>query len=285
VRGIILADSSKLGGLLGHILCGMETELKNAPVLVTGASKGIGRAIAVAFGREQARVAITYRDGREDAEVTAAAVRDAGGEAMTARFLLESPETAAQAVDEVRERFGGLTVLVNNAVHWPSGRNERMSINSGFRQVEDFPWREWAVPVQANIVGTFAMIQAALPLLRKSEWARIVTISTGLVVDGLPGSSAYTAGKAALHGLNRTLAKELGPAGILTNILMSGAVDTRPRPPALIEQMKQSAVTGRLTDADEVARTAVFLGSRANGHITGEALRCDGFFVSAVRRA
>jgi NAD(P)-dependent dehydrogenase (short-subunit alcohol dehydrogenase family) len=113
----------------------------------------------------------------------------------------------------------------------------------------------------------------------------IVTISTGLAVDGLPGSSAYTAGKAALHGLNRTLAKELGPAGILTNILMSGAVDTRPRPPALIEQMKQSAVTGRLTDADEVARTAVFLGSRANGHITGEALRCDGFFVSAVRRA
>jgi 3-oxoacyl-[acyl-carrier protein] reductase len=263
----------------------MESELKSIPVLVTGASRGIGRAIAVAFGREGARVAITYREGREEAETTAAAVRDAGGEAMVTRFALEAPETAAPAIEEVCERFGGLAVLVNNAVHWPSSRNERMAINAGFRHVEDFPWREWAVPVQANIVGTFAMIQAALPLLRKSEWARIVTISTGLVVDGLPGSSAYSTGKAALHGLNRTLAKELGPAGILTNILMSGAVDTRPRPPAMLEQMKQSAVTGRLTEADEVARTAVFLGSRANGHITGEALRCDGFYVSAVRRA
>lgn len=263
----------------------METELANTTVVVTGASKGIGRAIAVAFGRERARVAVTYRQGREDAEATARAVRDAGGEAMITRFALEAPETAAQAIDEVRTRFGSVAVLVNNAVDWPSGRDERMQIGQGFRNVEDFPWREWAVPVQANIVGTFAMIQAALPLLRAGAWARIVTISTGLVVDGFPGSSAYMTGKAALHGLNRTLAKELGPAGILTNILMSGAVDTRPRPAAMIEQMKQSAVTGRLTEADDVARAAVFLGSRANGHITGEALRCDGFFVSGARRA
>ncbi len=265
-------------------MAAMDMELAGVPVLVTGASKGIGRAIAVAYGREKARVAITYREGREQAEETARAVREAGGEAMTAAFALESPETAESAIAEVRARFGGLAVLVNNAVCWPTGRDERMSPGGGFRNVEDFPWREWQVPVQANIVGTFAMIQAALPLLRASAWARIVTISTGLVVDGFPGSSAYMTGKAALHGLNRTLAKELGPAGILTNVLMSGAVDTRPRPPAFLERMKQSAATGRLTEADEVARATVFLGSRGNGHITGEALRCDGFYVSGVRR-
>jgi 3-oxoacyl-[acyl-carrier protein] reductase len=263
----------------------MDTELTGTPVLVTGASKGIGRAIAIAFGREKACVAITYREGRDAAEATAQAVREAGGTAMVTRFALEEPETAAQALEEAQARFGGLAVLINNAVCWPTGRNERMQPGQGFRNVEDFPWREWAVPVHANIVGTFAMIQAALPLLRASAWARIVTISTGLAVDGFPGSSAYMTGKAALHGLNRTLAKELGPSGILTNILMSGAVETRPRPPALVEQMKQSAVTGRLTEADEVARAAVFLGSRANGHITGEAIRCDGFYVSGVRRA
>lgn len=262
----------------------MDTELAGTPVLVTGASKGIGRAIAIAFGREKARVAITYREGHKDAETTARAVEEVGGEAMVTRFALESPETAAQAVDAVRARFGGLAVLVNNAVCWPTGRDERMQPGSGFRPVADFPWREWALPVQANVVGTFAMVQAALPVLRASPWARIVTISTGLVVDGMVGSSAYTTGKAALHGLNRTLAKELGPAGILTNVLMSGAVDTRPRPAAFIEQMKQSAATNRLTEADEVARATVFLGSRANGHITGEAIRCDGFYVAAVRR-
>jgi 3-oxoacyl-[acyl-carrier protein] reductase len=160
-----------------------------------------------------------------------------------------------------------------------------MQPGHGFRNVEDFPWREWAMPVQANLVGTFAMIQAALPLLRASAWARIVTISTGLAVDGFPGVSAYVTAKAALHGLNRTLAKELGPAGILTNILMSSAVGTRPRPAGLVEQMKQSAVTGRLTEPDEVARATVFLGSRANGHITGEAIRCDGFCVSGVAQS
>jgi NAD(P)-dependent dehydrogenase (short-subunit alcohol dehydrogenase family) len=263
----------------------MDTGLAKMPVLVTGASKGIGRAIAVAYGREGARVCLTYRSDPSGADATARAVEAAGGEAMTARFSLEEPTTAAEVALAVRERFGGLAVLVNNAVAWPNGRAERVTDkNRGFRLVEESTLAEWAEPVQANIVGTFAIIQAALPLLRTSVWARIVTISTGLVVDGFPGSSAYATGKAALHGLHRTLAKELGPAGILVNVLMSGAVDTRPRPAAFLEEMKRSAATGRLTEADEVARATVFLGSQANGHITGESVRCDGFYVSPLRR-
>jgi NAD(P)-dependent dehydrogenase (short-subunit alcohol dehydrogenase family) len=176
----------------------------------------------------------------------------------------------------VHARWGALNTLVNNAVYWPAG----------FVNVEETTLEAWRTPVHANVDGTFALIHAALPHLRASAWGRIVTISTGLAVDGFPGSSAYMTGKAALHGLHRTLAKELGPAGILTNILMSGAVEieSRARPAWLLEQMKRSAATGRMTDADEVARTAVFLGSPANGHVTGEAIRCDGFFVSAVRR-
>ena len=137
--------------------------------------------------------------------------------------------------------------------------------------------------MHANLDGTFAMISAALPALRAAPWGRIVTISTSLVVDGSVGTGAYMAGKAGLHGLNRTLARELGPAGIFSNIVMAGVVDTRPRPDALRATLARGAVTGRMTEADEVARLAVFLASPANGHVTGEAVRCDGFFLSPHR--
>jgi NAD(P)-dependent dehydrogenase (short-subunit alcohol dehydrogenase family) len=252
----------------------MDMKIAGNVVVVTGASGGIGRAIAVAFAREGAQVAITYRSGLPGAERTAELVREAGGEPLIAPFALEDPATAVALVDAVRTKWGALHALINNAVAWPAA----------FAMVEETTLEAWRGPVRANVEGTFALIHAALPVMRTGAWGRIVTISTGLAVDGFPGSSAYMTGKAALHGLHRTLAKELGPSGILTNILMAGAVDTRERPPGLLDQMKRSAVTGRLTEADEVARTALFLGSPANGHITGEALRCDGFYISGPRR-
>jgi 3-oxoacyl-[acyl-carrier protein] reductase len=254
----------------------MDMGLEGSVVVVTGASSGIGRAIAVAFAKERARVALTYHGNPDGAERTADLVRAAGGDPLVARFALEDVSTAGALVDTVRARWGALDVLVNNAVAWPAR----------FATVEELSLDAFRAPVHANIDGTFALIQAALPLLRASAAGRIVTISTGLAVDGFPGTSAYMTGKAALHGLHRTLAKELGSAGILANVLMSGAVasETRARPAWMIAQMERSAVTGRLTEAEEVARAAVFLGSRANGHITGEALRCDGFYVSGVRR-
>lgn len=253
----------------------MNLELEGSVVLVTGASSGIGRAIALRYAREGARVALTWHSKREEAEKTAELVRAAGGEPLVLRFQLEEESSPVDVIERIRERWGTLHGLINNAVRWPSG----------FFCVEELPMAEWRAAVHANVDGTFGLIRAALPLMRAAPWGRIVTVSTGLVPDGLPGSAAYTTGKAALHGLMRTLAKELAPRGILCNVLMSGTVasEARPRPAWMLEAMARSASTGRLTEEDEVARAAVFLGSPGNGHITGEAIRVDGLFVTPPR--
>jgi 3-oxoacyl-[acyl-carrier protein] reductase len=253
----------------------MDLGLRQSVVLVTGASTGIGKATAVAFGEEGARVALTYRTKEEQARATAEAVRAAGGEALVLQFSLEEPTMAKTVVSAIAERWGTLHVLVNNAIRWPRG----------FFTIEELPLDELEACLRANLVGTVALVQAALPLMRAAGWGRIVNVSTGLVVDGNPGTTAYVAPKGGIHAFTRTLAKEVAADGILANVLMSGAVasETRQRPAGMLELMAKSATTGRLTRAEEVARAAVFLGSRANGHIHGEAIRADGFFVTPPR--
>jgi 3-oxoacyl-[acyl-carrier protein] reductase len=253
----------------------MDLGLKDAVVLVTGASTGIGKATAIAFGQEGARVALTYRTKRVEAEQTGEAVRAAGGDPLVMRLDLEEEGSIAAAVATLRERWQALHVLVNNAVRWPSG----------FFAIEALPLSELRAALRANVEGVVALTQLAVPLMREAGWGRIVNVSTGLVPDGNARSEAYVASKGAIHAITRTLAKELAPAGVLANVLMAGAVasEARPRPQEVLDRMAACAATGRLTLAEEVARVAVFLGSRANGHVTGEAIRADGLFVTPPR--
>jgi 3-oxoacyl-[acyl-carrier protein] reductase len=253
----------------------MDFGLKNSVVIVTGASTGIGKATAIAFGAEGARVAITYRSKEQEARATADAIRSAGGEPVVLQFALEDPASGRELVAAVRERWNALHVLVNNAVRWPSG----------FFSTEDLPLDELEISLRANVVGAVALTKEAIPLMRESGWGRIVNISTQLAVDGNPGSGPYISAKGALQAWSRTLAKEVGPQGILVNVILGGAVqsEARPRPPEMLEMLAESANTGRLTGAEEIARAVVYLGSRANGHVHGEAIRVDGLFVTPPR--
>lgn len=253
----------------------MDIGLKDTVVLVTGATSGIGKATALAFAEEGARVAVTWRVNEARAEATAEAVRARGAEALVVQLALEDDGAPEAAVARIHEVWGGIGVLVNNAVRWPSG----------FFQTEELPLDELALSLRANVLGPVALVKAALPSMRAAGWGRIVNVSTGLVVDGSAGATAYVAAKGAMHAFTRTLAKEVGPYGILANVLMAGAVDSevRHRPKEMLVAMAAAATTGRMTTADEVARAIVFLSSRANGHIQGEAIRADGFFVTPPR--
>jgi 3-oxoacyl-[acyl-carrier protein] reductase len=244
----------------------MDLGLKDRVALVTGSSRGIGRAVARGLAREGARVAVTYRSDRDRAEGVAAAIRDGGGDALVVPLDLASPDTISAAVRAAVDRWGRIDILVNNAV-----------ASGGPEEVRS---RDWQPLLHANVDGAYAAIQAAVPAMRARSWGRIVNISSGPALDGLPGAGPHAAAKAALNGLTRTLAKELGPAGILVNVVMPGLTLTERNveslPAAVREKAAQASPLRRLLHAEEIAPTVVFLCSAANTAVTGALVRAGG---------
>ena len=198
---------------------------------------------------------------------------EAGGSALVAPLDLRDPAGLGAVVAAIeRDLGGGIDVLVNNAVAWPE--------RAPGAPFEAIPLEAVRASVEANLVGHYALSQAVVGSMRRRRWGRIVHVSTGLVDDGFPGSAPYTTPKAGLHGLARTMSRELAGAGIYTNVVMAGFVPGPAMPPAIVEQGRRSAATGRLTAPEDVANVIVFLCSQANGNITGEAVRADGHFLA-----
>ncbi|MBU6532281.1 SDR family NAD(P)-dependent oxidoreductase [Streptomyces sp. NPDC057245] len=249
----------------------MDTALKDRVVLVTGASKGIGAATARAFAQEGARVAITYRDSPEKAEKVAAEIESAGGQALVVRLDLEDLRTVEEAANTVVEQWGGIDVLVANAVRWGGDGPPDPSI-----RFEDVPLEEWQAMVSANLIGAAAQVRAVLPSMRSRGWGRIVLISSSVAEEGLPGPGPYGTAKSGLYGLARSLAWEAGRDGILVNVVAPGftLTDSRPPIPAFVtDKLAAGTPTRRLSDSDDVAKLVLFLGSGANGNLTGEMVR------------
>jgi 3-oxoacyl-[acyl-carrier protein] reductase len=250
----------------------MDLKLKNATVLVTGSSAGIGQATALAFGVEGARVAVTYYKNRQGAEDTASKIREAGGQALVLHYDLADQGSIRSSIAQIQQEWGILNVLVNNAapmdVAGPTGQ-----------LFEDVPLQSWESMIRQTLEGVTLTVQCALPLMRKSGWGRIVNVSSD-GTDGWPGLGAYATAKSGLHGLTRTLAAELGPANIVSNVVMPGAVMTERTekniPPEQKEQIRQHMPTRQLITPEDVAAVIVFLGSPVNKQIIGEIVRVTG---------
>jgi 3-oxoacyl-[acyl-carrier protein] reductase len=252
----------------------MDLGLKEKVVIVTGSSTGIGKAAAILFGREGSRVVVTFRNQRDKANVVVEEIERSGGEGLAIALDLTSIESINAAVRSVIKHWGRIDVLVNNAVQW----GDRLPWNTpAFEQLAPDEWRPL---LRANTEGHYATIQAVLPSMREQNWGRIVNVSSGIAVDGLPGSGPYAAAKAALHGLTRTLAKELGPAGILVNVVMPGLTLTERNskmiPAAVRDSVAQTSPIRRLPTPEDVVPTIVYLCSTANTAVTGEIIRASG---------
>jgi len=237
----------------------MDLGLRDRVVLVSGASSGIGAATARAFGGEGARVAVTYHRNRAGAEQTAGQVREAGGEATVVRMDLADPASIHAAATQVADRWGGIGVLVGNAF--------------------DVDAESWQPMLRTNLEGVFHTVDAVRPLMDGHGWGRILFVSSSLAEVGF-GDPALAAAKAALYGLCRALARELGPAGILVNVVMPGITTTESALTRIPEQLRAQVAamspSQRLSDPDDVANALLFLGSPANGNITGQVLRVTG---------
>jgi 3-oxoacyl-[acyl-carrier protein] reductase len=251
----------------------MDLGMRGRSVVVTGASRGIGAAVARLYGAEGADVAVAYYHNRAAAEAVASDVEKGGGRAIVVQHDLGEPASADHLAATVLAEFGRIDVLVNNAVNWGS------SMPDPTRHSESVPDEEWLPVIRHNLEGTLRTTRAVLPAMRERGWGRLVHVSSDLAVNGMAGSAYYPAAKAALHGMNRSLAWELGPVGILTNVVMPGLTLTDTVLGFLADEMSEEAArtpAGRLNSPDDVAATIVFLGSAANTAITGEAVKASG---------
>lgn len=251
----------------------MELGLQGKRVLITGASSGIGREAALAFGREGARVAITYNSRKDAADQVAAEIAAAGGEAFAVPMDLSAPESIADAVGQTVERFGGLDVLVGNAVFWGGGFHDRPT------RIEDAKQEQWLPILRANLEGNFHLVQQAAPALRNSDQGRVVLLSTDLAERGMTGSWAYGSAKAGLHGLVASLQHDLGADGVLVNIVMPGITlengAHRVIPGELLTKIRAQFTAG-FPEAADVAATIVYLCSARTTATQAEIVRVNG---------
>ena len=238
-------------------------DLSGRTVLVTGGSRGIGRAACLAFADAGADVVVHYRSGAAEAEAVAAQIRSLGRQADTVQADVTRPDDVARIVAGVNE----LHVLFNNAGIYPPGTLETLTVE------------QWDSVFAVNARAPFLVTQAALPLLTAAEEARVINIGTIMAYRGGPGNLHYAAAKASLIGFTRVLARELAPRGITVNMIVPSMVETETAErdyPGVSAAMVADQTIPRYERPEDLVGLLVFLASRESAFVTGQTIAIDG---------
>jgi 3-oxoacyl-[acyl-carrier protein] reductase len=245
-------------------------DLSGKAALVTGGSRGIGRAIVTRLATQGADVAFTYRGNAAAAAETTATVEGLGRRALAIQGDARAPETADSVVKAVLEAFGKVDILVNNA---------GVTRDDLIMRMTEEAWRE---VLETNLSGAFWMLKAVTRPMLKARGGRIVNITSVSGQAGQMGQANYSSAKAGLIGLTKASARELASRGITVNAVAPGFVLTeltQDLPPALMEQINERTPLGRFGTTEEIANAVAFLASDEAGYITGQVLAVDGGLV------
>jgi 3-oxoacyl-[acyl-carrier protein] reductase len=238
--------------------------------LVTGSSRGIGRAIAIELAREGYAVCINYRVNRDAAQEVLCTLRAAGCRAMAVQADVSDRAAVEDMVHQAEQAFGPVSLLVNCAGI------------AGQKQFQDVSEERWHRFFAVNVDGAFHTCQAVLPPMLHAHAGCIINISSIWGQRGASCEVAYSCTKAALIGLTRSLAAELAPTHIRVNCMAPGVINTdmlRELPPQTLPELADQTPLGRLGAPEDIARAVAFLASEKADFITGQVLTVDGGFI------
>ncbi len=241
--------------------------LKNKVALITGAGRGIGKAIALEFAREGCKVAVNYLNSGKEAEETVEDIKRLGSDAIAIKADVSRPDEVSSMVDKTVEKFGKIDILVNN-----SGVITRPA------DYENMSDADFSRTIDVNLKGVYNCIKTVVPIMKKQKDGRIINIASVFGILGAAPVATYCAAKAGVINLTKSFAKELAPE-ILVNCIAPGTIDTEMTQSGgkeLIKFISENTALKRIGKPEEIAKAALFLASKDSSFITGHVLVVDG---------
>ncbi|MCX7982526.1 MAG: 3-oxoacyl-[acyl-carrier-protein] reductase [Syntrophales bacterium] len=245
----------------------MNIDLRNKVALVSGASRGIGRAVAVGLAKSGAFTYVNFVRNEEGAQYTLKIIQDNGAQGSTIQFPVEDRIAVQEGIKKILIEKGRLDILVNNAGIWIGGSSLRLRGD------------QWKRLLEVNLEGAFNCIQASVRPMMKQRWGRIINISSVIAFSGNVGDALYGASKAGVVGMTKSLAREFASRNICINAVAPGFIETdmtRDISAEVRNEMLEMIPLGRFGAPEDVAGVVVFLASDEASYITGQVIHVNG---------